>query len=61
VGIPEADREAVFEHGYATNAEGTGYGLDIVAEIVEAHGWEVTLTESEGGGARFEITGVEFA
>ncbi|MFD1527006.1 sensor histidine kinase [Halolamina salina] len=61
VGIPEADREIVFERGYSTNAEGTGYGLDIVAEIVEAHGWDVTLTESDGGGARFEITGVEFA
>ena len=60
VGIAEADREMVFERGYSTNAEGTGYGLDIVAEIAEAHGWTVALTESDGGGARFEITGVEF-
>jgi signal transduction histidine kinase len=51
----------VFERGYSTNAEGTGYGLDIVAEIADAHGWAVVLTESDGGGARFEITGVEFA
>lgn len=57
-GVTEEDREVVFERGYSTSSEGTGYGLDIVAEIVEAHGWEIALTESEGGGARFEITGV---
>jgi len=60
VGIDEENRDLVFERGYSTNTHGTGYGLDIVAEIVEAHGWDVALTESEGGGARFEITGVQF-
>ena len=28
-------------------------------EIPEAHGWEITVDESEQGGARFEFTGVE--
>lgn len=28
--------------------------------IVEMHGWEITVTESEESGARFNITGVEF-
>jgi signal transduction histidine kinase len=60
-GIPEADREEVFEAGYSTTQDGTGFGLRIVEQIVDAHGWEVTATESEQGGARFEITGVEFA
>jgi len=30
-----------------------------VKRIAEAHGWEVTLTEAEGGGAWFEFRGVE--
>ena len=30
-------------------------GLAIVSRITEAHGWTVTATESESGGARFEI------
>jgi PAS domain S-box-containing protein len=61
VGIDAADREQVFESGYSTLTDGTGLGLHIVAEVVDAHDWTMTLTESEAGGARFEITGVEFA
>jgi signal transduction histidine kinase len=34
--------------------------LRIVNQVADAHGWEVTVTESDQGGARFEITGVEF-
>jgi len=59
-GIPEAEVETVFEAGYSTNAEGTGFGLSIVQRIVEAHGWEIRGTDRPEGGARFEITGVEF-
>jgi len=58
-GIPEADREAVFEAGYTTNDEGTGFGLEIVEAVAAAHGWDVEVTESESGGARFEFTGVD--
>ena len=58
-GIPEADREGIFEFGYTTDDDGTGFGLAIVAEIVDAHDWEITVTDSEDGGARFEIRGVE--
>jgi signal transduction histidine kinase len=57
-GIPAEDRETVFGSGYSTDEDGTGFGLAIVEEIAEAHGWEVVATESETGGARFEITGV---
>jgi PAS domain S-box-containing protein len=59
-GIPEAEREDVFDAGYTTSQEGTGFGLSIVERIAEAHGWEVEVTESPVGGARFEVTGVEF-
>jgi signal transduction histidine kinase len=58
-GIPEADREAVFDSGYSTAADGTGVGLSIVQSIADAHDWSVTVTESDAGGTRFEITGVE--
>jgi len=53
-GIPEAKREQVFDHGYADNG-GTGFGLAIVKSIADAHGWEIHLTESADGGARFEF------
>jgi len=59
-GIPEADRADIFEAGHSTNPNGTGFGLSIVEGIVEAHGWEIDVTDAEGGGARFEITGVGF-
>ena len=59
-GINDADIDRLFERGYSTDPEGTGYGLAIVNEIAEAHGWTIAVTESESGGARFEIRGVEF-
>jgi PAS domain S-box-containing protein len=54
-GIPEEDRDRVFESGYTTSRNGTGLGLKIVREIIEAHGWSIELSESAAGGARFEI------
>ncbi len=60
-GVPESDRAEIFEAGYSTNEEGTGFGLRIVEQVADAHGWEVTVHESEQGGARFEVTGVESA
>ncbi|MFO8116031.1 MAG: HAMP domain-containing sensor histidine kinase [Halorubrum sp.] len=58
-GIPEAARDRVFEVGYTTASAGTGFGLNIVREVAAAHGWEVSVTESADGGARFEVTGVD--
>jgi hypothetical protein len=58
-GIPEGDRELIFDSGYSTREGGTGFGLDIVSEIVDAHGWTIAATDSRDGGARFEITGVD--
>jgi len=59
-GIPAADRQAVFESGFSTSSDGTGYGLAIVRQVARAHDWEATATESDEGGARFEFRGVEF-
>ncbi|MFB6154595.1 MAG: ATP-binding protein [Haloferacaceae archaeon] len=58
-GIPEEERGRVFQGGYSTKRRGTGFGLAIVSEVVDGHGWSVCVTESETGGARFEVTGVE--
>ncbi|UTF52087.1 PAS domain S-box protein [Natronosalvus rutilus] len=55
-GIPPDEREAVLESGYTTHPEGTGFGLAIVTEVVNAHGWEIAVTESEAGGARFDVS-----
>ncbi|WP_254861400.1 histidine kinase N-terminal 7TM domain-containing protein [Natronomonas gomsonensis] len=55
-GIPQDERSSVFESGYSTAANGTGFGLAIVEQIADAHGWDVALHESQEGGARFEFT-----
>ena len=54
-GIPEDERERVFKAGYSTTSDGTGFGLRIVEQVVDAHGWEIRLTDGTDGGARFEI------
>ncbi|WP_440990107.1 ATP-binding protein [Haloarchaeobius baliensis] len=54
-GIPEDSRGAVFDSGYTTSEEGTGFGLVIVEQVATAHGWTVSVAESDQGGARFEF------
>ncbi|WP_049939629.1 sensor histidine kinase [Natronomonas pharaonis] len=55
-GIPESERERVFERGHTLSEDGSGLGLAIVDEIAEAHGWSVEITDGDLGGARFEVT-----
>lgn len=57
-GIPEAEKETIFDIGYSTNENGTGFGLGIVRNIVEAHGWTIEVADSDAGGARFAIANV---
>lgn len=59
-GIPADVQDDVFDHGFTTDENGNGYGLSVVRTIAGAHGWDITVTASDTGGARFEITGVEF-
>jgi signal transduction histidine kinase len=59
-GIPEEDRDDVFESGFSTAADNTGFGLAIVANIVRAHDWSVAVAESGNGGARILVTDVEW-
>ncbi|NEU56972.1 HAMP domain-containing sensor histidine kinase [Halorussus sp. MSC15.2] len=58
-GIPPEDRELVFEGGYSTHPDGTGFGLAIVRRIAEAHDWQIRVTEGDSGGAHFEFVGVD--
>lgn len=57
-GIPESERKKALQPGWSTDESGTGLGLNIVSEIAGAHDWEIAVTESERGGARFDFTGV---
>jgi len=59
-GIPEDERAEIFDPGRSLDGSGTGFGLAIVREIADAHGWELEVTDGDAGGARFEFTGVEF-
>jgi PAS domain S-box-containing protein len=59
-GIPPSELDSVFESGYTTLDGGTGFGLSIVSQIVDAHGWTIRALTADDGGARFEITGIEF-
>jgi signal transduction histidine kinase len=59
-GIPEAEREAVFEPFHRLkntpeSAAGTGLGLALVRQIALHHGGSVRCEPREGGGACFEI------
>jgi two-component system sensor histidine kinase TctE len=52
-GIPESEREHVFERFYrviGTQQEGSGLGLAIVHEVVVGAGGSVTQEDAEGGG-----------
>lgn len=56
-GIPPEERSEVFRMGYSDDPDGSGFGLSIVEDVINAHDWQIHVTESESGGARFEITG----
>jgi signal transduction histidine kinase/PAS domain-containing protein len=57
-GIPPEDRDSVFDRGYTTDSDGTGFGLSIVERIADAHGWTVRAEEGQSGGASFRFEGV---
>jgi two-component system sensor histidine kinase GlrK len=61
-GIPDEDRAHIFEAFYTGRAarggslKGTGIGLSVVLEFVNAHGGSVQIVDGEFPGAHFRIT-----
>ncbi|TKX43674.1 PAS domain-containing protein [Halorubrum sp. ARQ200] len=54
-GVPENIRDQVWEYGFTSKEEGTGIGLIVVKRVVERHNWTIDISDSQSGGARFEI------
>ncbi|MES3161856.1 MAG: GAF domain-containing protein [Halorubrum sp.] len=52
-GFDEVDPADATEYGVSGSEQGTGYGLAIVKEIANAHGWRMTIEDDEG--VRFEF------
>jgi two-component system nitrogen regulation sensor histidine kinase NtrY len=52
-GIRATDRERVFQPYITSKPEGTGLGLALVRQTIEAHGGTVVVEENPGGGAVF--------
>lgn len=58
VGIAPTDRERVFQRFARVDGprtEGAGLGLSIVAAIAHAHNGSITVKDTPGGGATFEL------
>jgi two-component system sensor histidine kinase GlrK len=60
-GIPADERDRIFEAFYqgktaqGGHVKGTGIGLSVVTEFVNAHGGSIEILESQTGGAHFRV------
>jgi PAS domain S-box-containing protein len=55
-GIPEAQRNNLFQPFFSTKSEGMGMGLNICRSIVEFHHGRLTVEENPEGGSIFRFT-----
>jgi two-component system, OmpR family, sensor kinase len=59
LGIPEADREKLFERYYrgsnVSGIVGTGIGLYLVKTVIDLHGGTIAVESKEGEGSRFLV------
>ncbi|HSE28614.1 MAG TPA: ATP-binding protein, partial [Gemmatimonadales bacterium] len=54
-GVDPGLRERIFDPYVTTKAEGTGLGLALVRQTVDAHGGRIRLEDTTGGGATFVV------
>ncbi|MEQ1746961.1 MAG: HAMP domain-containing sensor histidine kinase [Saprospiraceae bacterium] len=61
IGIPDIEKAAIFEKFYRVGNEetrraaGTGLGLYIVKQVLQAHGGRISVTDNAGGGTVFVV------
>jgi signal transduction histidine kinase len=55
-GVPAELSARIFEPYVTTKADGTGLGLALVRQTVDAHHGTIALSETPGGGATFRLT-----
>jgi signal transduction histidine kinase len=54
-GVPAGIADRVFDPYFTAKAGGTGLGLALVKQTIEMHGGTISLTETPGGGATFQV------
>jgi two-component system, NtrC family, sensor histidine kinase HydH len=52
-GVPEEDRDRIFEPFFTGKTQGTGLGLAVVRRVIEQHGGTIAVLNNPGGGALF--------
>ncbi len=55
VGIPEQNKERIFEPKFTTKSSGMGLGLAMVKSIIENYGGKITLSSDSGKGSVFTV------
>jgi signal transduction histidine kinase len=55
MGISEKVKARIFESFYTTKERGTGLGLTVVQQIVEAAGGRIEVRSEPGRGTRFDV------
>ncbi len=60
-GVPPDQRLEIFKPYFTTHQKGTGLGLAVVQQIVQAHGWEIQCLANEPQGAVFRISHLKLA
>lgn len=54
-GVPEGERDRIFQPFFTTRSRGTGLGLAIVLKIVVMHNGRVTVQDAPSGGASIVV------
>jgi signal transduction histidine kinase len=56
-GVPEAERDRIFQPFFTTKPDGTGVGLSFARQVALSHGGTLTLApDTAGKGATFVLT-----